>query len=49
MKKLAPKPKETIKKRFLTYIKGEWNSLLYWLMIKSYSCPKCLNKDCNCK
>jgi hypothetical protein len=44
--------KEKIKnnmKIFLTYIKGKWNSLLYWLMIKNYKCHKCLNKDCNCK
>ena len=40
-------------KRFLNFLKKEWNSLMYFLMFKNYSrtCPTCFDKsnNCNCK
>ena len=39
-------------KRFLLFLKKEWNSLMYKLMFKNYEpCTKCTgdSKKCNCK
>ena len=38
-------------KRFLRFLKKEWNSLMYLLMFKNYTCTTCFgkSKDCNCK
>ncbi len=38
-------------KRFLRFLKKEWNSLMYYLMFKNYTCTTCFGKseDCNCK
>lgn len=38
-------------KRFLRFLKKEWNSLMYWLMFKNYVCIQCFGKakDCDCK
>ena len=48
---MKKKNKVGIKKRFLDFIKKEWNSLLYWLMFKNYACSECKGDDkkCNCK
>lgn len=38
-------------KRFLHFLKKEWNSLMYYLMFKNYTCTTCFGKsnNCNCK
>ena len=43
--------KPNIFKRFFRFLKKKWNSLLYWLMFKNYTCTTCFGKseDCNCK
>ena len=43
--------KVSARKRFLGYIKKEWNSLMYWLMFKNYDCLACKGnaKKCNCQ
>jgi|TARA_B110000908_G_C10146510_1_gene399303 hypothetical protein len=48
---MKKKNKVSVRKRFLDFIKKEWNSFLYWLMFKNYACSKCKGDDkkCNCK
>jgi hypothetical protein len=51
MKKPMPeKPvvKKNIFRRFLNFLKGRWNSMLYWLMFKKYNNNCCGIKDCDC-
>lgn len=46
--KPVPKPKKNNFKRFLSYLKGRWNSMLYWLMFKKYNnCCGVEGCDCN--
>jgi len=47
MKKPLPTvKKKNIFRRLLDYLKGKWNSMLYWLMFKK---KKCIIPGCNCK
>ena len=38
-------------KRFLRFLKKEWNSLMYYLMFKNYTCPTCFGRsnECDCE
>lgn len=42
------KTKKNIFKRFLDYLKGKWNSMLYWLMFKKYKLKCCGIEGCDC-
>lgn len=45
--KPVPKPKKNKFKIFISYLKGRWNSMLYWLMFKKYNCCGIEGCDCN--